>query len=163
MAAQVAHGVRPSSGAAMSDYWTHTIIPPSAERSGPLRPGTLHLARNSKAVGRAGIPKGFRNKAQGCEQRAPLGKGEEGIGNPHGIVALEHDEYRHKPDGVVKVCTIFSQGSSLLATLGWRTESLWDSPLAETAVKDPLKVQAGTGALIILLVVFANAQFTLRP
>ena len=23
-----------------------------------------------------------------------------------------------------------SQGSSFLATLGWRTESLWDSPLA---------------------------------
>src|SRR5258708_3914878 len=46
-------------------------------------------------------------------------------------------------NGVVKVRAGFSQGSSLLATPDWRTESRWDSPLAKIAVKDPCKVQRG--------------------
>src|SRR5258708_3624318 len=77
-----------------------------------LPPRSLQVTRISGTGRRARIPKGFCNKAarrvgqllccsnSGCEQRATLGKGEGEIGNPNGVVALGHDQYRHNPDGV---------------------------------------------------------------
>ena len=69
---------------------------------------------------------GFRLKAQGCEARATLGKGTGEFGNPNGVVAPVRDEHGHNPVGVGEVCGRGTQGSSCLATLGWRTQSLWD-------------------------------------
>src|SRR5258708_5537544 len=74
------------------------------------------------------IPKGLCPPAQGCEERATLGNGKEGVGNPNGVGALWHVEHRHNPVGVGNVRTVFSQGCSSLATLGFESESLWDSP-----------------------------------
>ncbi|SRR5258707_8250450 len=131
--------MRPSSGAASQDVRqvlemlsNRTLVRPNQNNTGAARPCR---GRMLTRIFRAGspkrrIPKGFRPpvpQSRDCEQRATLGKGEGGIGNPKGVVALGHDEYRRNPVGVVKVCTILSQGSSSLATLGFVAESLWDS------------------------------------
>src|SRR5205823_3328741 len=50
--------------------------------------------------------------------------------------------YRRNPVGVVNVRTMFSQGSSFLATPGLEPESLWDSPPLGSRSKDACKVQA---------------------
>ena len=73
-----------------------------------------------------GIPKGFCLKAQGCEERATLGKAVREIGNPNGVVGSVRGESGRNPVGVVMVCAMFPKGSSFLATLGWRTQSFWD-------------------------------------
>src|SRR5438128_546178 len=81
------------------------------------------------------IPTGLCPPAQGCEERATLGKGAKEIGNPNGVVALGRGDYRRNPVGVGVVRTWFSQGSSFLATLGFESESLWDSPFFFPALK----------------------------
>jgi len=63
------------------------------------------------------IPKGLRPPAQGCEERATLGKSEGEIVNPNGVAAQGRDEYGHNPVGVGGVPQSFSPGSSFLATL----------------------------------------------
>ena len=78
------------------------------------------------------IPKGLRPKAQGCEERATLGKRirktkpRRGFG--FGECALRV-ERRWGPVGVVvlRASYLLTQGSSFLATLGFVAESLWDS------------------------------------
>jgi hypothetical protein len=49
------------------------------------------------------IPKGFRLKAQGCEERATLGNDSEGIDNPNGVVATYVAHPVHNPVGVGNV------------------------------------------------------------
>jgi hypothetical protein len=71
------------------------------------------------------IPTGFRLKAQGCEQRATLGKGTRARSTPTGLRRLRGGR-RPQPRWGWHLPTQFTQGSSLLATLGWRTQSLRD-------------------------------------
>ena len=75
------------------------------------------------------IPKGFRPKAQGCEERATLGKTRLEISNPNGVAALRRrfvSDHCRNPVGVGDFYSTPTQGSSFLATLGFETESLWD-------------------------------------
>ena len=85
----------------------------------------------------AGIPKGFWNKAQGCEARATLGQPGQKPTTPTGL-RHPHRSRRLNPVGVGIILTVISQGSSCprlrfatawhVATLGWRAKSLWDWP-----------------------------------
>jgi len=92
------------------------------------------------------IPTGLCLKAQGCEERATLGK----YWQPGG--ASSEDEFSRRVAGVAAQTrgrmgrtvrlglkgttplglrtnpTVPTQGSSMLATLGFVAESLWDSP-----------------------------------
>src|SRR6266853_6329062 len=54
----------------------------------------LLLARIFRIGTQARIPKGFRPKAQGCEERATLGNSPAPRANPERIVALLHPEHR---------------------------------------------------------------------
>src|SRR5258706_1013917 len=81
--------------------------------------------------GQRRIPKGFRLKAQGCEERATLGNGRVGTSTPKELcrfkrAGLGRGEQRRNPVGVDGVLRMRTRGSSCLATLGWRTQSLWD-------------------------------------
>ncbi len=77
------------------------------------------------------IPTGFHQSAQGCEvgpsgsDRATLGQPIKNIFNPNGVAspfgARGFNPFR------VDACWTNTQGSSFLATLGWMTQSLWDS------------------------------------
>ena len=82
-----------------------------------------HSPRLDESGGR--IPTGFRPKAQGCEQRATLGKGTRARSTPTGLRRLR-EERRPQPRWGWHLPTQFTQGSSRLATLGWRTQSLRD-------------------------------------
>jgi hypothetical protein len=87
------------------------------------------------------IPTGFRPKAQGCEERATLGHHQTNIPNRNAVTAnllpsLAREICRN-PVGVVRPLTQFTQGSSFLATLGWRMQSLWDWPnRAQSAISN---------------------------
>jgi hypothetical protein len=93
----------------------------------PLTPALSLRAEHSPQLdeSRGRIPTGFRLKAQGCEQRATLGKGTRARSTPTGLRRLR-GERRPQPRWGWHLPTQFTQGSSLLATLGWRTQSLWD-------------------------------------
>jgi hypothetical protein len=67
-------GVRSPSGAATSTVSTATEITTRFPFPALLRPRTPHLTRIFTTRLYQRIPKGFRHKAQGCEQRATLGK-----------------------------------------------------------------------------------------
>ena len=73
-----------------------------------------------------GIPTGFWPKAQGCEERATLGHLAENVPTPTGLRHRFERDGRHNPVGVEGNFDIVTQGSSCLATLGWRTQSRWD-------------------------------------
>ena len=105
--------------------------------SPPVAPAGLRL-RNSRTrrEGRGGlvnrrrkIPTGFRPPAQGCEERATLGHRETNF-----PTATRLWQFRFRLARVTLAPTplglclrMFSQGSSHLATLGFGTESRWDS------------------------------------
>jgi len=67
-------------------------------------------------------------KAQGCEERATLGKMWQG-NNPNGVAAL-WGKPATTPSGLKSVRQP-TQGSSFLATLGWLTQSRWDCKTTE--------------------------------
>src|SRR6266853_872551 len=74
------------------------------------------------------IPKGFRNKAQGCEKRATLGLCVPIDNNPERVAAHGNgNATRAQPRWGCETPATFTQGSSSLATLGFVAESLWDS------------------------------------
>ena len=75
------------------------------------------------------IPKGLCPPAQGCEERETLGCGEQKVATPTGLWPPLHVEVT-TPLGLA-ARRLFSQGSSCLATLGYKPESLWDSCLLE--------------------------------
>ena len=70
------------------------------------------------------IPTGFRPPAQGCEARATLGYPSQFAPTPTGLRRLR-SEPGHNPVGVAPHPVSLTQGSSCLATLGWRTQALW--------------------------------------
>ena len=107
-----------------------TCIPAPSKTNPPLYPiRTLKRRERRAPQSYLGIPTGFRPPAQGCEAtlgerthiaRYPNGvlakaAGNAGIGNSHNRVA------------VVAAGGTLTQGSSCLATLGFETESRWDS------------------------------------
>ena len=86
------------------------------------------------------IPTGLCLIAQGCEERATLGYHPPGIPNRNAVAAIpllpaRALEPRPQPRWGWDSLPTFSQGSSCLATLGWRTESLWDSPTPAPAMR----------------------------
>jgi len=87
------------------------------ERNGSFNPGGM-LKRGERRAAAASepgcvrIPTGFRLKAQGCAAGTTLGHLPANIINRNAVADLFS----------------FSQGSSFLATPGWRTQSLWDCP-----------------------------------
>ncbi len=99
----------------------------------------LHLTRIFKARMPCRIPKGFSPPAQGCEQRATLGTQPEGLSNPERVaerpivIQVGHAEATTLLG--LNPWADYTQGSLALlrqkhyggqATLGWRTQSLWD-------------------------------------
>jgi hypothetical protein len=86
----------------------------------------------ASARGRVRIPTGFRLKAQGCAPGTTLGHLPANIINRNAVAAIPSSSVArgvcHNPVGVGSDLFSFSQGSSFLATLGWRTQSLWDCP-----------------------------------
>jgi hypothetical protein len=78
------------------------------------------------------IPTGFRLKAQGCAAGTTLGHLPANIINRNAVAAIPFSSVArdvcHNPVGVGSDLFSFSQGSSFLATPGWRTQSLWDCP-----------------------------------
>jgi len=111
---------------------------------------TNRIVTGSAARGSARIPTGFRPKAQGCEERATLGQRPQTISNRNAVVALPLSAAApgicHNPVGVDKILIPFTQGSSCVATLGYRPESLWDSPMGKTKAK----VSGRTGSSFII-------------
>jgi hypothetical protein len=93
---------------------------------------TNRVVTGFAARGRVRIPTGFRPKAQGCAAGATLGRRYTNIINRNAVVAMPFSSVArdvcHNPVGVGSNLFSFSQGSSFLATLGWRTQSLWDCP-----------------------------------
>ena len=78
------------------------------------------------------IPTRFRPPAQACEERATLGYRRPNISNRNAVAATPVLSVRqnicHNPVGLVENFVPSTQGSSCVATLGWRTQSLWDWP-----------------------------------
>jgi len=71
------------------------------------------------------IPTGLRPSALGCEARATLGRKRKTSQPQRGCVRTPCR--CRNPVGVEGYCISVSQGSSCLTTLGFETESLWDS------------------------------------
>src|SRR5258708_38556181 len=81
------------------------------------------------------IPKGLCNSAQGCEERATLGKATDDSQPQRGCgLVLFPFSLATTLSGLSPMWRAFSQGSSSLATLGFVAESLWDSGLATMLV-----------------------------
>src|SRR6266851_5664527 len=82
------------------------------------------------------IPKGLCNSAQGCEERATLGKATDDSQPQRGCgMVLFPWASVTTLSGLSPMWRAFSQGSSFLATLGFVAESLWDSALGATHSK----------------------------
>ena len=98
----------------------------------PIELRTNRLVTASSERGCVRIPTGFCPKAQGCAAGATLGHRPANIINRNAVAAIPSSSVRrdvcHNPVGVGSDLFSFSQGSSFLATLGWRTQSLWDCP-----------------------------------
>ena len=77
------------------------------------------------------IPTGLRPPAQGCEERATLGERIQMGTNPNGVVAnparVGRNRHGRNRVAVGNILRMLTQGSSFLATLGFGTESRWDS------------------------------------
>jgi hypothetical protein len=83
-------------------------------------------------------PTGFLPKAQGCEERATLGHHGQNIFSRNAVAAISGSSIAggicHNPVGVGANLNSFTQGSSCVATLDWRPESLWDSRMDANTV-----------------------------
>src|SRR2546427_12555394 len=92
------------------------------------------------------IPKGLCPPAQGGEERATLGVLQRRRFNPEGVVACASNGVQarkasgHNPFRVGALGQPCIKGSTFLATLGFMSESLWDSSWHADA-NDPCKVQ----------------------
>jgi len=71
-------------------------------------------------------PTALHPSAQGWRAATTLDQRANEFTTPTGL-RLFHPRNRHNPVGVENILASPSQGSSFLATLGWRTESRWDS------------------------------------
>jgi len=103
-------------------------------------------------VGR--IPKGFRRKAQGCEERATLGRRFDEVPTPTGL-RVGGLEPGHNPGGVELILATIPQGSSFLATLGWRTQSRWDC-LTLFGLPSRFAIRYSSFVIAIALALFAT-------
>ena len=64
-------------------------------------------------------------KPRVASSELPWDKGAQQASNPNGVAASGED-WRPQPRGGWRLLVQFTQGSSLLATLGWRAQSLRD-------------------------------------
>src|SRR6185369_8575691 len=103
-------------------------------------------------VGR--IPKGFRPKAQGCEERATLGNRRRDEFNPNGVV-VRFGVARTQPRWGWNFIAPPTQGSSFLATLGWRTQSRWDC-LTLSGLPSRLAIRDSSFVILLALSLFAT-------
>jgi hypothetical protein len=91
---------------------------------------TNRIVSVSAARGLALIPTGFRPKAQGYEERASMGQ--RPTNHTNAVAAIPISPIARgiclNPVGVDEKLIPFTQGSSFVATLGYMTQSLWDSP-----------------------------------
>jgi hypothetical protein len=76
-------------------------------------------------------------KPRVASQRATLGKPSGTAPTPTGLRRLIHGP-GHNPFRVEPHFIMMTQGSSCLATLGWRTQSLWDCPKEEDLLSPAL-------------------------
>lgn len=92
---------------------------------------TNRLVTAVAARGCARIPTGFCLKAQGCEERATLGRCHAGITNRNAAATLSFSSGAlricRNPVGVDENLILVTQGS--VATLDYMPESPWDSPM----------------------------------
>jgi hypothetical protein len=97
---------------------------------------TNRIVSGSSRRGQVRIPTGFRPTAQGCEERATLGRHRTDITSRNAVAAVLGSyisrDVCHNPVGVVVNFVPPTQGSSCVATLGWMTQSLWDWLNAQT-------------------------------
>src|SRR5439155_26136244 len=98
--------------------------PPPAAGCG-LRKAAAGSKHYPQVGGRCPIPKGLRPPAQGCEERATLGTRKNDHQPQRGCDP--NAQPGRNPVGVDAMFRAISQGSSFLATLGFGSESLWDS------------------------------------
>ena len=110
---------------------------------------TNRLVTGSAECGCARIPTGFCPKAQGCEARATLGQRPQNVFNRNAVAAIPFAstarDVCHNPVGVVQNLIPFTQGSSFVATLGWRTQSPWDwanRANSSSVIHQPSKITA---------------------
>jgi len=85
------------------------------------------------------IPKGLRLKAQGCEERATLGKQSE-MQNPNGVSSRLNTLRCRNPVGVERIYAHVSQGRRVAPTLGFESERRWRSeasPVSPELRDDP--------------------------
>jgi hypothetical protein len=113
-------------------------VPSRRGASGPLSPqrgeggrrpdeGWLrHVLRLTEPRSDSTTPTALRPPAQGWREATTLGQRSHEFTTPTGLRLFRSPNGRN-PVGVENILTSYSQGSSFLATLGWRTESLWDS------------------------------------
>ena len=86
----------------------------------PLRLAITHISRPQEVN-----PKGIPSQSPGLRAASYPGLDAKMSLNPNGVVALIPQQTDATPLGLA-VSGRFSQGSSRRATLGWRTQSLWD-------------------------------------
>ena len=110
-----------------------------------------------------GIPTGFWNKAQGCEERATLGHRLEMNPNPNGVVSFNAIWATQPRWGCFQFC-LHPQGSSFLTTLGCVTQSLWDwrSPAdkIQTTALNSARHASYVVQVLLLFPFLASAQST---
>jgi len=107
-----------------SGIFVETTCPTSA--SSPVGTACSGRCRSYGAVGFQRIPKGFYLSAKGCEPASYPGSIPNHQTNPERVASPPAD----RKCNPVEVGTDFppdSQGSACGATLGWMTESRWDS------------------------------------
>src|SRR5438445_3306233 len=98
------------------------------------------------------IPQGLRPSAQGCEERATLGKGSTEAPTLKGLRQADASSDVGK-DGATTLSGLnpgrhSTQGGSFLATLGFGPESLWDSsPFATRLLAAALLLNSAGSAL----------------
>ena len=109
----------PEIGAAW--YW----VEPLSRRASPFRSPRPSLAITHISRPRELNPKGIPSQSPGLRAASYPGWDAKLSLNPNGVVALIPQQTDSTPLGLA-VSGRFSQGSSRLATLGWRTQSLWD-------------------------------------
>ena len=98
---------------------------------------------------RAPIPTGLCPPARGCEERATLGHRPASITNRNAVAAIPFSAAArgicHNPVGVGGDLIPLTQGSSCVATPGWRTQSRWDCSNALLLGFPPSLRYAATG------------------
>src|SRR6266436_5462521 len=90
-------------------------------------PSPLALSFPTSWMGNSANPKGIQQQSPGLRGTSYPGSFASGPANPNGVASIG-GERGHNPVGVEKRFARFPRVARRLATLGWRTQSLWDWP-----------------------------------